>query len=268
MRAPSGIGRRRLPDAARAAWERLTHALATTIGDDLVAVWAHGGTTAIDDPPHRADLDTYVIVARRPNEATAEQIDAAQDALAAELGVEWDTWVVVEADARRSEPPRHAFREGRRDTSWAIHRAHWLARRALTLHGRPPDEIVATPTWPELEAELDRELEHIERHVAEGDTDPFEATYATLNGCRIRRGVTTRDVVISKRAAGEWALEHLPDRWHAAIRAAIRTYDGNPLADDARLLATEMAPFVAFVRAGLPPTDGRAADAPPRWSGY
>lgn len=257
----------RMPHPARTAWAALRDELVRILDDDLVAMWGHGGTTAIEDLPHPGDVDTYVLLARRPDEATIRQIDAALDAIARDLGVEWDTWFVLEADARGSAPPRHAFREGRRDTSWAIHRAHWLAGRYVTLHGPEPYEIVTAPEWTELQGELDRELEHMERHVVEGDTDPFEATYAVLNGSRILHALETGSVVTSKRAAGTWGLDHLPARWHPVLRAAIRTYDGAPSADDADLLAAEMAPFLSFVRERLPAT-GRPADEPPRWSGY
>jgi hypothetical protein len=136
----------------------------------------------------------------------------------------------------------------------------------VNVHGREPAEIVPPPTWSELEGDLDRELEHIERHVAEGDTDPDEASYAILNGGRILRAIETHDVVLTKRGAGPWALDHLPDRWHPAIRAALRAYDADASPEDAALLAAEMAPFVAMVRSRLPMAE-RAADYP-RWSGY
>lgn len=32
--------------------------------------------TAVDDPPHAGDLDTHVILARPPAEASAKRIDA------------------------------------------------------------------------------------------------------------------------------------------------------------------------------------------------
>jgi hypothetical protein len=103
--------------------------------------------------------------------------------------------------------------------------------------------------------------------VLEGDTDPFEATYAILTGSRILGAHETNDVVISKRAAGGWALEHLPARWHPALRAALRAYDGRASEADDHLLAGEMAPFVGFVRDRLPPSGDRPPDALPRWSG-
>ena len=257
-----------VPASARTAWLALRDELQRILQDDLIAMWAHGGTIAVDEPAHAADLDTYVIVSRSSDEATARAIERAHDAIASGRGVEWDAWYVGIDDARSADPPRHAWRKGSRDTSWAIHRAHWLAGRYVNLHGPEPIELVQAPSWDELESELGRELEHIERHVVEGDTDPHEATYAILNGSRIFHAIETRSVVISKRAAGTWALEHLPDRWHAALRAATRTYDGVAATGDTALLAEEMARFVAFVRERMPLVEHRPADALPRWSGY
>jgi hypothetical protein len=256
-----------IPEVARIAWVRLRDELQAILGNDLVALWAHGGTTFPDHPRPSGDLDTYAVVDRQPNEQTVRRIEEAHATIAREDGVDWDAWYVLEDDARRSEIPRHAFRSGRRDTSWAIHRAHSLAGRYVHLHGVEPRGIVPAPSWAELEVDLRRELEHLERHVAEGDNDPFEATYAIFNGSRIVHAVETGNVVISKRSAGAWSLEHLPSRWHAAIRAAGRSYDGKATAKDAELLRTAMAPFVAMVRKRLPALEEPSGDALPRWSG-
>jgi Domain of unknown function (DUF4111) len=263
-----GVALDRVPASARSAWLALRDELRSILGDDLVAMWAYGGTIAVEDPPHAGDLDTYVILARPPQGEAARAIEQAQEAVAKEQRVDWDVWYVLADQARGAEPPRHAWREERRDTSWAINRAHWQAGRYVNLHGPDPAELVKSPTWAELEAELIREIEHIERHVVEGDTDPYEATYALLNGSRILRAVETGDVAISKRAAGIWALEQLPARWHPALTAAGRVYDGQPAAGDVELLAREMAPFVDYVRARMPATEDRPADRLPRWSGY
>ena len=263
----AGIDLDDLPDPAGAAWRALRDQLRAILGDGLVAVWAHGGSTSVGDPPHAGDLDTHVLVSHRPDEATVRRVEEAEAAIGREQGVEFDNWYIGADDARRADPPRHAWRDDRCDTSWAIHRAHWLAGRYVRLAGPEPATIVTAPNWEELEDELSREVEHLERHVLEGDTDPYEATYAFLNGSRVLRAVETRDVAISKRAAGTWALEHVSARWHRTLEAAVRTYDGQPLTDDAALLAAEMAPFVRFVRERLPDGVDPPADAPPRWSG-
>jgi Domain of unknown function (DUF4111) len=252
-----------LPDVARDAWTRLRDGLDALLGDDLVAMWAYGGTTAVEGPPRSADLDTYVIVRRPLRPSAARAIEVLQSAIAADTGVEWDAWYVLEEDARRADAPRNALRPDRRDTTWAVNRAHWLGGRYVLLAGLEPSRIVPPPTWAELVIDLDRELEHLEAHVAAEDTDPYEATYAILNGSRIIRGLETRDVAISKRSAGAWALEHLPARWHPALQAACRTYDERGTPEDIELIASEMAPFVAMVRERLP----TARNDPPRWSG-
>ncbi len=242
------VASEQIPEPARTAWLRLRDGLRDILGDDLVAIWAHGGTLASSEP-RQADLDTYVIVARRPDAAAVQRIEGLHDAIETDLGVEWDTWYITADDARRSQPPAHAFRDDRIDQSWAIQRGHWLAGRYWSLHGPPPDRMVPAPTSSELAVNLREELEHLERHVAAGDyTEPYEATYAILNGSRILYSLETQDVVISKREAGAWALDHLPDRWHPPLRAAIRNYEGRATPPDFELLASDMAPFVAMVR--------------------
>lgn len=257
-----------MPEVARIAWGRLRDKLHGILGADLIAMWAYGGTTFPDRPRRSGDLDTHAVVGRPPGKETARRIEEAHAVIARDLGVEWDAWYILVEDARRAESPPHAFRAGRRDTSWALHRAHWLAGHYVQLDGREPGEIVPAPTWAELEHDLRRELEHLERHVVEGDNHPEEAAYAIFNGSRILRSVETGDVVISKRSAGTWALEHVPAPWHAAVHAAGRAYDGQATPEDAEVLSAAMGPFVAMVRKRLPTLDEHSAEGLPRWSGY
>ena len=257
----------KIPEPARAAWAELRDRLMAMLDDDLVAVWAYGGTTASGGRWRPADLDTYVVLRRAPDASTARRIDDAESAIGEAAGVEFDTWYVLEASARRRESPRHAYRPERLDTTWAVNRAHWLAGRYVNLCGAEPAAVVPTPDWSELQVDLDREVEHLEAHVAAGDTDAFEATYALLNGSRVLRAVETRDVAISKREAGAWALEHLPDRWHPPLRAALRSHEGHATPADVELLASEMGAFVAMVRGRSPGVTPRPEGAAPRWSG-
>jgi len=244
MNASSG----QIPEPARTAWLRLRDGLHEILGNDLVAMWAHGGTVA-SARPRQADLDTYVVLARPPDTATVQSIEALEEAIEADVGLEWDNWYITADEATQSGPPAHAFRDDRIDQSWAIQRAYWLAGRYWSLHGPPPDGMVPTPTSAETAADLGEELAHLERHVAAGDyTDPYEATYAILNSSRILHSLETHDVVISKREAGAWALKNLPDRWHPLLRAAQRYYDGGATPEDVQVLAAGMAPFVSMVR--------------------
>ena len=241
-----GMDLDRVPDRARDAWIRLRDELRAILGDDLVALWAYGGTVSADPSASFGDLDTFAVVRQPIDAETAHAIDEAEAAIERDAGIEWDAWYVVDADARQGAMPRHAWRD-RLNESWAIDRAHWLAGRYVLLHGAGPAEVVSPPTAAELNEALRAEVDHLERHVEAGDTDPFEATYAFLNGSRIIRAIETGDVAISKREAGPWGVEHLPDRWHPAVQAAMRAYEHEATAEDEATLAREMAPFVAYV---------------------
>ncbi len=267
-----------LPEAARAASLRLRNELLAVLGDDLVGVWLHGGTTFTDRSACLGDLDICAVIASvAPNERTPSdwhgdpgsrpgRIFAAQDAVGREYGIEFDAMYLLADEVSHGKLPSGAFRRSRRETAWAVYRAHWLAGQYVYLHGRRPEGLVVPPTRAELVGALDRELEHLERHVHEGDADnPYEATYAILNGCRILYTLVTGSPVISKRSAGAWALEHLPRRWHDAIRAAGRSYDGAAIAEDEKELNVTMAPFVEMVRQRLPARKRRPT-GPPRWS--
>jgi len=240
-----------LPAGPRAAWTRLRDDLVRILGDDLVAMWAYGGTITVPDGAPIGDLDTLVVVRGRVDANTAQAIEDAQDAISEATGADWDAWYVTAEVAEKPAMPRHAWRD-RLSESWAIDRAHWLGGRYVLLHGAEPADVVPPPTLTELDEALRAEVEHLERHVEAGDTDPYEATYAFLNGSRIVRGIETGDVVISKREAGPWGLEHLSDRWRPALEAALRAYDKDASDDDEALLAREMAPFVEMVRRRLP----------------
>ncbi|MDP8928375.1 MAG: hypothetical protein M3O70_07310, partial [Actinomycetota bacterium] len=59
-----------VPDVARTAWTRLRDELLSILGDELVAIWAYGSVIGSDRPRRPADLDTHVIVRRRPDAHT------------------------------------------------------------------------------------------------------------------------------------------------------------------------------------------------------
>ena len=267
-----------LPKAATAASLQLRDALLTILGDGLVSMWVHGGTTFADRPARPGDLDMAAVIAqvapaeRRPRTWRADpdsrpnRIYAAERSIAETCGLALDTTYLLLAEVPRRAQPPMAFHRARRETSWAVSRAHWLAGQYVLLHGRPPEELVAPPTSSELRRALDRELEHLERHVFEGDAnDPYEATYAIWNGARILHTLETGNPVISKRSAGAWGIEHLPERWHAVIRAAGRAYDGVGTAADNETLRVTMAAFVGMVRERLPASSRRTSGRP-RWS--
>jgi hypothetical protein len=248
------------------------------LGDDLLAVWIHGARTFPDRPKALGDLDLCVILVevapaerrytqwRDDRRSRPRRLAEARHSLSARHGVELSPSYLLAEEIAASEPP-FAFTPRRHHVGWPFERTHFLAGQYVHLHGSAPDQLVSPPSWDEICHALDRELEHLERHVHEGDhTIPYEAAYATLNGCRILYTFHTRSPVISKRSAGTWGLDNLPAVWHAPISAAGRVYDGEATREDNELLAETMAALVAIARTQLPPTEARPP-GPPRWAG-
>lgn len=262
------VALRGVPKVAATAWVRLRDELELILGDRLVAFWAWGSTVHPDRPRILGDLDTHVVVERRLDELTWARIEAALRTIAGDLGVQWDLSYTLAAETNGRELPGSVriAEPDRREVMWAINRAHWLAGWFVSLFGPTPEELVATPTWPELSYALGRELEHLERHVIDGPHDGYEGRCAIFNGSRILHALETRNTALSKREGGRWALDNLPQKWHEVIRIADRTYDDVATPQEVDRLVTAMAPFVAMVRVQVPQLDDRAPDAAPRWS--
>jgi hypothetical protein len=267
-----------LTATTRAAALRFRDDLLDILDGDLIALWVHGGRTFRDASAVGGDLDICAVVDGLPAEERSPRrwnrdptsrparVRQTEAAIAKAFGLDLDTTYLLGSEVGARRLPTAAFARSRHVNDWAIQRAHWHAGKYVSLYGKRPEDLALPPTTPEIRRALDRELEHLERHVQEGDAaDPFEATYAIWNGCRILRSLATGDPVVSKRSAGAWGIAHLARRWHPVIRAAGRAYDGRATHDDRVVLQADMAPFVRMVRRHLP--RGRAARRQtPRWS--
>ena len=279
MRArPVGLPLSTLPVAAAQAAEHFRDLLVPILGDDLISLFVDGGTTFPDRPAVPGDLDLGVVVTNVSEEerdpgrwigvptSRPTRVAAAQQTVENEHGRSLDATYLLLEEMGDHERPGEAFFAARRHNRWPVVRAHWLAGQYVLVHGTSPSDLVVTPKPEDLRRALSREVEHLERHVYEGDaSDPYEATFAVLNGCRVLYTLSTGSPVISKRSAGDWGLTHLAARWHPAIRAAGRSYDGVATAEEDELLRVTMPSFVEMVRERLPLLRPRPPGQPPRW---
>ncbi len=240
-----------LPPEARSVFEKLRDELVALLGDDLVALWAYGAAVSPEPPARLGDLDTHGVLARPPAPETAARMDEARRRIDAEHGVELDSWYILLRDALGTAPPAHLLNPQLVDTSWALHRSHWLAGRFVLLHGALPRDIVQPPTWEEVQAALSHELEDAEKGLVRDRSQPF-ASYAVLNCCRVAFSLARREAAVTKRESARWALAALPERWHEAIRAAARWYDRAELPGDERVLRDASRSLAAHVRAQFP----------------
>ena len=177
-----GVPIERIPEAAAEASRLLVEQIQNVLGDELVGAWLHGGTTFPDRPRQVGDLDICAVISRAaPSDrdpsswredprSRPSRLDTAQTSIAQDRHVAFDTMYLLADEIGDGQPPPLAFHQARPVLSWPIYQAHWLAGQYVHLHGRRPEEMVIAPTRAELVRALDRELEHLERHVFEGDS--------------------------------------------------------------------------------------------------
>ncbi|HVE76970.1 MAG TPA: hypothetical protein VND22_09450, partial [Actinomycetota bacterium] len=173
-----------IPSVAAEAWLRLRDVLQVSLGDGLIALWGEGSTIHPDRRRNIfSDLDSTAVVEHVIDEHLGARLEAALARLAVDTGIDtewhepsekpcWEIDYVLAADVGGVEFARDArsSRHHKRNVMWAAKRAHWLAGWYVPLYGPTPEQLVVPPTWPELEYALGRELEHLERHVLEGDS--------------------------------------------------------------------------------------------------
>jgi hypothetical protein len=236
-----------LPEDVTEVAEGLHRGFAEILGDRLASFFLYGAVMFDRPEGWRIDFDFHVLLHEPLDDrdrATIRELYA-EVGNASELGRDLDGYLVLIADATGSVPPRHQLQPETRDEAWALHRAHVLAGRYFLATGIDPAEIVVPPTWAELDTALRLQLEFVEAH---GD----EPAYGILNGARILYSFATRDVVVSKHHAAQWALESLPGEWHDGVRAALRFYSRQPDQGDDRVFEECWAPFIAYVKRSLP----------------
>lgn len=219
-----------LPADCRAALEALRNGCRAAFADDLFALYVYGALT-FPETEGTVDLDYHVILERNRDAGQARaslEVCAAMARDHSPSAADLDGWPILRVEAGRSDPPEHVLHPGVRDGSWALHRAHWLARRCLVLHGPTPVEGVVPPTWEELEADLRGELEFARRSRADA--------FAVLNSCRVLQSLLTRNVVVSKFGSAYRGLAELPPELHATRRAAMAVYRGQATGNDTAML--------------------------------
>lgn len=216
------------------------------LGDKLYGSYIYGAAAFPDDLP-TGDIDFHVILTDPLADDERSRLYELHDSLAHEfppLGVDMDGYYILLTDARGTEPPQSQMWQRATDKSWALHREHIRAGRVIALHGPDPKEIYLPATWPEIEQALDGELKYVEDHL---DQYPH---YCILQLCRLIYSYETRDVVVSKAQASEWAREALP-KWSRHVELAKKSYAGQAMEEDRQFMLKGIRAFLDFARARI-----------------
>jgi hypothetical protein len=216
------------------------------LGEKLYAAYIFGAAAFPDAVP-TGDVDFHVILQSELTEDERSELETFHESLAEQfpsLGGEMDGYYILLSDARRTAPPRSQMWKRASDDSWALHREHMRAGRRIVLYGPEPREVYPPVSWPEIESALYGELDYVERHLQ------AYPDYCILNLCRLIYSFETRDVVVSKAQAADWAHDALPE-WRRHVELARKSYARQATAEDRRFMLAEVGRFLTFARARI-----------------
>lgn len=217
------------------------NSLKDIFGRKLFGVYIYGGAAFPDSFP-TGDIDFHVILRETLTERESLAIDALHKSLAQNfppLGGEMDGYYILLEDTREKSPPKSQMWDGATDNSWALHCEHLRSGRCIVLHGPDPKQVYPPMTWPELESALQGELDYVEKHLRD------YPDYCILNLCRLMYSLKTKDVVISKAEAAEWANNAFPE-WRRHIELAKKSYARKTTPQDRQFMLSEVKGFLRF----------------------
>jgi hypothetical protein len=235
-----------IKEQVSAIGEVFVHGLRRILGDKLYGLYIYGAAAFPDDMP-TGDIDFHVILTDPLTDDERSRLYELHDSLARDfppLGVDMDGYYILLADARGTEPPQSQMWQRATDKSWALHRQHIRAGRVIGLHGPDPKEIYPPATWPEIEQALEEELQYVEDHL---DEYPH---YCILQLCRLTYSYETRDAVVSKAQASDWARHALPE-WRRHVELAGKSYAGQATEQDRQFMLAEIRAFLKFALARI-----------------
>lgn len=231
----------------------LIHEFRSTLRDilqeNLVGIYLFGSAAFAGFSPHLADIDFHVVVRKSLRAQERSALDGLHRRFVWKFryGDRLDGLYIPINKARSSRRPTRLvyaawgrLHKGGQDTAWALHREHLRRRGRVVLFGPDPKKIYRPTSGSEIAKDLEYELRSLKHHRRR------HAPYAILNLCRLIYTWRTGQVVISKRAAGRWAAQRLPDKWSECINAAQRYYDGVLRPNDRTLLAKHVDGFLHF----------------------
>lgn len=240
---------------------RLVGGQEKALGDDLVGSYLYGSVVTGEFDSRVSDIDTVAVVRANLTDAQLASLERLHRQIVEEMPPWEDRVEVVYLSARalstfrsgssaaaRISPgePFHAITVDRR---WLI---DWYQLRecGVALHGPPPDSLVPVITRDEYREAVRHHMLGWPDWVG-GCTTQGAQAYAILTMCRGLRTWRTGEHV-SKREAGQWAIEAVPQYahligealvWRARSRIGLIT-DGAATRHDTLQFVTGMARLV------------------------
>jgi hypothetical protein len=211
--------------------EDLTSSMQLTLGDDLVGLYLQG-SFALGDADKYSDVDWIAVT---DGELTADQVSALQGLHAGFYAREIPWAQHLEGSyfpkgrIRRVEPRPadlwfldNGSSQLALDTHCNTAVVRWMMReRGVTLSGPDPKELIDPVSGDDLRAYADGALvEWVDWAKSLTSMSRRAQNLLVVSFCRILQTLETGQVM-TKREAGEWALDSLPAEWASLITEAL-----------------------------------------------
>ena len=227
------------------------------LGDNLLGFYLRGSLALGDFNPETSDVDILVVTQRPVSETEFESLAALHARVPArenEYARHYEVSYVDRASLKRFRPGerRHPTIGSDWPFAWAEHRDNFiLERRAIrergiAVVGPDPKTLIDPISADELRAAVAGEFRARMEHWAGGDEPPSwmdTRYYQAFEIETICRALYTleRGELPTKPQAVTWALETLPDPWHALVvwsqqNRADKTQDGRKIPEIMRFV--------------------------------
>ena len=229
------------PEKIRDICQSFLSGLNAILGRNLFGVYIYGGA-AFPDSLQTGDIDFHVIFRESLTESESLALNALHKSIAQNfppLGGEMDGYYILLEDTSEKSPPKSQMWGGATDNSWALHCEHIRSGRCIILHGPDPRQVYPPMMWSDIESALKGELDYVEKHLND------YPDYCILNLCRLMYSFKTKDVVISKAEAAEWAHNAFPE-WRRHIELAKKSYARKTTLQDRQFMLSEVKGFFRF----------------------
>jgi streptomycin 3"-adenylyltransferase len=214
----------------------------TILGENLRGLYLHGSIAMGCFNPDSSDVDVLAVVQSPLSLETKQALAGAHIQLAAQCPNPLEVSVILQAVLDNFTHPTpfefhysrdflEAFKEGtadlttpRKDPDLAAHMVI-TKQYGIALTGKPASDVFPdVPDDDYLDSIVQDATWCIQNMMNGADEGVCRVPqYAVLNLCRVLAFIQDNQIT-SKRTGAEWALQHLPDTYHAVIQAALDEY--------------------------------------------
>lgn len=225
--------------------------------EGLVGVYLHGSAVMGCFNPEKSDIDLIIVVSRPlPDSIKREFLDMVMkyNALAPAKGIEMSIvlkdvcnpfvyptpfelhFSVAHLKQCKDDPEEYIRKMNNNDTDLAAHFTV-LNKRGVCLCGAPIKSIFA-------EVPSCNYMDSIWRDVADAPKNIEKDTvYMVLNLARVL-AYKEEGLVLSKKEGGEWAIKHLPTKYHQLVKDSLCEYSEDIKITHNKTLAKHYAKYI------------------------